>query len=111
MSNQFFKPCLLLMLVRCEAHGYNLRDELTEFGFNPDRVDPSLIYQALRWMEDWRWVTSQSDDESQGPKRSVYNILPEGETILAKWVADLRRTRDEIVRLVSAYEREFEPVS
>ncbi len=106
----FLQPCLLLMLARGEAHGYSLLDELTEFGFNPDHVDPSLIYRALRAMEDGGWVASHWDDDSQGPKRRVYQILPQGKTFLADWIADLRRTRDEIDCLVAAYKQEFEPV-
>ena len=105
---RFLQPCLLLRLTRGEAHGYSLLDELNEFGFNPDRVDPSLIYRALREMEEGGWVASHWDDDSQGPKRRVYMILPEGETFLAEWINDLRRTRDEIDCLLAAYEKELE---
>ena len=56
---RFLQPCLLLMLARGEAHGYSLIDELAEFGFNPDRLDPSLIYRALREMEADRLVSSR----------------------------------------------------
>ncbi len=105
----FLQPCLLLMLTRGEAHGYSLLDELAEFGFNPDRVDPSLIYRALREMEDGGWVTSSWDEDGQGPRRRVYQILPEGKSFLAEWIDDLRCTRDEIDSLLAAYERELEP--
>ncbi len=101
----FLQPCLLLMLTRGEAHGYRLLDELDEFGFNPERFDPSLIYRALREMESGGWVTSRWDTESQGPKRRVYQITQEGEDYLQLWVADLRRTRDEIDALIAAYEQ------
>lgn len=107
----FLQPCLLLMLTRGEAHGYSLLDELDEFGFNPNRVDPSLIYRALREMEEGGWVASYWDDDSQGPRRRVYQVLPEGETFLAEWIKDLRRTRDEIDCLLAAYEKEMEPGS
>jgi len=104
----FLQPCLLLMLTRSEAHGYSLLDELAEFGFNPDRVDPSLVYRALREMEANSWVSSHWDAESQGPQRKVYKITSEGNAYLRAWVAELRRTRDEIDRLLNAYEREKE---
>jgi poly-beta-hydroxybutyrate-responsive repressor len=104
----FLQPCLLLMLTRSEAHGYSLLGELAEFGFNPDRVDPSLVYRALREMEANRWVTSRWDAESQGPRRKVYQITPEGDAYLQAWVTELRRTRDEINRLLAAYEQEKE---
>ncbi len=44
----FLRPALLFLLTRENAHGYSLLDGLTEFGFNPDRIDPSLLYRTLR---------------------------------------------------------------
>ena len=74
----FLQPCLLLMLLRGESHGYNLIDELNEFGFDPERLDPSLIYRALRDLEDSSFATSRWDDDSQGPRRRVYQITADG---------------------------------
>lgn len=105
----FLQPCLLLMLTREEAHGYSLLDGLSEFGFNLDRFDPSLIYRVLREMEEGGWVASRWDDDSQGPRRRVYRITQDGIDYLKVWVADLRRTRQEIDALITAYEQvEFE---
>ena len=107
----FLQPCLLLLLTRDEAHGYSLIDGLDEFGFERQRFDPSLIYRALREMEDSGWVTSRWDDDSQGPRRRVYQILPQGEAFLAEWIADLRRTRAEIDRLLASYKEEVQMAS
>jgi len=107
----FLQPCLLLLLTRDEAHGYSLIDGLDEFGFERQRFDPSLVYRALREMEDSDWVTSRWDDDSQGPRRRVYQILPQGEALLAEWIADLRRTRAEIDRLLASYKEEVQMVS
>lgn len=104
----FLQPCLLLMLHRGEAHGYSLLNGLDEFGFDRDCVDPSLIYRALREMEDYGWVVSDWSEESQGPQRRVYQIMPEGKECLMEWIADLHRTRDEVDRLLSAYENHVE---
>ena len=71
----FVRPALLFMLMREESHGYSLLDGLAEFGFNPDRVDPSLIYRALREMEEFGFVASRLGDESLGPQRRVYSCL------------------------------------
>ena len=101
----FLQPCLLLMLLRGESHGYNLIDELNEFGFDPERLDPSLIYRALRDLEDSSFATSRWDDDSQGPRRRVYQITADGKDYLKIWVEDLRRTQREIEALLSAYEQ------
>jgi PadR family transcriptional regulator PadR len=105
----FLQPCLLVMLHRGEAHGYSLLNGLDEFGFNLDRLDPSLVYRALHDMEAARLVTSEWGDESQGPQRRVYRITGEGEQALTQWVADLRRTRQEIDYLLSAFEKVAHP--
>ena len=100
----FLQPCVLVMLHREEAHGYNLMSGLDEFGFRPGRKDPSLLYRALREMEETGLVTSEWHTESLGPQRRVYKITPAGETYLEEWIADLRRTRQEIDSLLLAYE-------
>ena len=100
----FLQPCLLVMLHRGQAHGYNLLSGLDEFGFTPGRSDPSLVYRALRDMEESGLVTSEWDSESLGPQRRVYQISPQGEEYLSGWVADLQRTRDEINALLTAHE-------
>ena len=101
----FIQPCLMLMLHRGKAHGYNLLSGLGEFGFATDRLDPSLVYRALRDMEESGLVTSEWDDDSLGPQRRMYCITSQGESGLAEWVASLQRTRQEIDTLIAAYEQ------
>jgi len=103
---QFLQPCLLLLLQRGEAHGYALLAELERFGFNPERLDPTLVYRALREMEEVEMVESHWDEESQGPRRRVYTILPEGREQLSVWIEDLRRTRNEIDHLLMEFEQQ-----
>jgi poly-beta-hydroxybutyrate-responsive repressor len=100
----FLQPCLLVMLHRSPAHGYNLLNGLDEFGFLPGQQDPSLLYRALREMEADGLVTSVWDADSRGPQRRVYRITPEGETYLQEWITDLKQTRREIDALLTAYE-------
>ena len=101
----FLQPCLLVMLHQSEAHGYNLLNGLDEFGFQPGQKDPSLLYRALREMEEFNLVTSEWDSNSLGPQRRVYQITTAGEEYLQEWIDDLRRTRQEIDALIAAYEK------
>jgi DNA-binding PadR family transcriptional regulator len=100
---RFLQPCLLLLLRSGEAHGYGLLTELERFGFDPEQVDPTLVYRALREMETVGWVQSKPDDRSLGPPRRVLSLTAEGERQLASWIEDLRRTQAEIDRLLEAY--------
>jgi DNA-binding PadR family transcriptional regulator len=96
---------LLVLLHRGQAHGYSLLNELDEFGFDPDQLDPSLVYRALREMEAEQLVTSDWDEESLGPQRRVYRITSAGETHLSGWIEDLQRARQEIDHLLETYQR------
>jgi DNA-binding PadR family transcriptional regulator len=77
---------------------------LDEFGLDPEAHDPSMIYRALRDMEDMGWVTSYEGEESQGPQRRVYHLTEEGDRHLSIWIEDLRRAKREIDLLLQAYE-------
>ncbi len=107
----FLQPCLLVLLRRDQAHGYSLLSDLAEFGFDPEFLDPSLVYRALREMEMTGLVTSEWSDESLGPRRRVYRVTPVGEQYLAQWIADLRQTRREIDALLAAYDATPRPGS
>ena len=107
----FLQPCLLLMLQRGDAHGYNLLNGLDEFGLNPEALDPSVVYRALREMEAAGWVTSYEGQESLGPQRRVYRLTEQGREHLDVWVQDLRRAKREIDLLLEAYERDVKAES
>jgi DNA-binding PadR family transcriptional regulator len=102
----FLQPCLLLMLQRNDAHGYNLLNGLDEFGLNPEAYDPSMIYRALREMQELGWIESYEGEESRGPQRRVYSLTTDGERHLEIWMEDLRRARHEISLLLEAYKRD-----
>lgn len=105
---RFMEPCLLLLLHRGSSHGYSLQDELKEFGFAEPGVDPSVVYRALREMEEQGLVTSTWDTEGSGPPRRVYRLTAQGDQHLARWVADLRET-DQVLRdFFAAYDEHME---
>jgi len=99
----YLQPCLLLMLCREPAHGYNLANGLLEFGIDPDTVDSSLIYRALREMEAEEFILSNWDDDSLGPRRRVYEITEDGKRYLDEWMKDLNRLKIEIDTLTREY--------
>ncbi len=108
---RFLQPCLLLLLSSAEAHGYALLPELERFGFNLDRLDPSVVYRMLREMEATGWVKSHWSEDSQGPRRRVYAITKAGERHLSAWVEDLRATRAEIDRLLEMFAKQTDTAS
>jgi PadR family transcriptional regulator, regulatory protein PadR len=101
---RFMVPCLLLLLQRGPAHGYVLLSDLSEFGFDPSSLDPSLLYRTLRHMEEDGLVVSEWGEQSLGPQRRDYAITRSGLAHLHNWVEDLRCTRSAIDHLLTVYE-------
>lgn len=104
---RFLEPTLLLLLHHGPAHGYTLLERLGDFGL--EGLDPSVIYRALREMEDQGWVTSIWDDAlTQGPPRRVYSLTALGDEVLRLWAQDLQETRQLIDHLLEGYHRHMQ---
>ena len=96
------RPTLLFLMHQRPAHGYDLVDRLRSFGV--EDIDPSLIYRALRDMEEEGYIQSTWDEEkTQGPPRRVYTLTSEGDNNLQYHVEDLQTTRSRIDQLLQAY--------
>jgi DNA-binding PadR family transcriptional regulator len=100
------RPCLLLMLSKKESHGYELFDELKEFGFNLENLDSSVVYRDLREMEDLELIESYWDEESKGPKKRVYRLLDAGKTCLDSSLDNLIVLRDNIDQIIQIYKQQ-----
>lgn len=100
----FLESCLLVLLCRTPGYGYSLMDELREFGFQTEQMDISILYRALRELEEAGLVTSDWSEESLGPQRRIYTLTPAGQNALAEWMATLRQQRQAIERLEAAYQ-------
>lgn len=104
----FLHPCLLLLLHRGDAHGYNLLRGLEEFGFDVNSLNPGLVYRALHEMEREGYVVSEWGEESLGPRRRVYRLTPGGDAVLSQWVEELRESRRALERLIEAHKTHLE---
>jgi PadR family transcriptional regulator PadR len=101
---RFLEPALLLLLWGNPAHGYPLLDQLGEFGLA--EIDPSVVYRALRDMEDKGWLTSGWDEEqTQGPPRRVYCLTGRGRDVLGWWTEEMQETRRIIDGFLDRYQR------
>lgn len=102
------RPSLLLMLDEGESHGYELYDQLSTFGFEPQRLDSSIVYRDLREMEEIGLIESYWDDDSKGPKRRMYRILDTGQTRLKEWIETLGSVQSQINQLIKRYKSNHE---
>jgi PadR family transcriptional regulator PadR len=102
--HRFLEPCLLLLVLCRETHGYELVDDLKSFGYEQNPVDTSTIYRSLRDMEARGLVSSRWDTSNVGPARRVYQTTEEGEHYLAWWVEDLRETDRVLHHFLDSYD-------
>lgn len=104
---RFLEPALLLLLEQSSAHGYTLLSRMAEFEL--DFLAPTVVYRALRQMENKSWVTSTWDEEeTQGPPRRVYAITPVGREILRCCISQLRSSQ-QIIEYFVAMHNELTP--
>jgi len=104
---QFLDPALLLLLKQAPAHGYTLLSRLPEFGL--EFLAPTVIYRALREMEEQGWLASTRESaDTQGPPRRVYELTPVGDEILQCCLAQMRATR-QVIDYFMAMNSELEP--
>ena len=101
-GRNLLRPTLLFLMHQGPAHGYDLLERLRSFGIVD--IDPSLIYRALRDMEEEGYIQSTWDEEkTQGPPRRVYTLTSEGDNSLQYHLEDLRTTRNRIDQILQAY--------
>ncbi len=104
---RFLEPTLLLLLHQGPAHGYTLSGQLSEFDL--EDINSSIVYRALRTMEEKGWVTSTWEEEqTQGPPRRVYCLTKLGDEVLEWWTQDLKGTKAMIDRILNTYHRHME---
>jgi PadR family transcriptional regulator PadR len=104
---RILKPTLLLLLHHGPAHGYTLIDELDAYGL--DDVNTSVVYRALRDMEEKGWVASSWDEEqTKGPPRRVYSLTALGDEVLRWWTRDLKETQQMIDHILKTHTRHME---
>jgi DNA-binding PadR family transcriptional regulator len=92
-----------MMLAEGDSHGYDLYDQLDQFGFDQDCLDSSIVYRHLRDMEELELITSCWDENSKGPRKRVYQILESGLKELENWIAVLGRQQDRIIYLSNRF--------
>ncbi|SFQ99527.1 transcriptional regulator, PadR family [Desulfoscipio geothermicus DSM 3669] len=105
---RFMQPCLLLLLHRQSTHGYELMQQLEEFGFASSEIDPGTTYRHLRKMEDERLVRSRWETEQGGPAKRLYEITAEGEEILHAWAVTINFNKQRLEKFLEQYQSQFQ---
>jgi len=100
---RYVQPSLLMALSKGKSYGYQLIQDITDFGFMREEAPPGMIYRHLRQMDEEGLVTSTWDAEGDGPAKRVYSITPEGSEILEAWIIHMERQRDRLDAFIRRY--------
>lgn len=97
----WLQPFLLLSLERWQAHGYELVQRMTLFGF--ESVDRGSVYRSLRSLEKDGLVESDWDTSKAGPARRVYSLSDAGRSYLDVWASSLRSYQSMLEQFFAVY--------
>ncbi|GAA1890838.1 PadR family transcriptional regulator [Asanoa iriomotensis] len=75
--------CMLALLAKEPAHGYELVRRLDEAGL--DAGGYGTVYPLLTRMRRLGLVVDELQDSPSGPRRKVYAVTPAGHQRLAAW--------------------------
>ncbi|PYZ92632.1 poly-beta-hydroxybutyrate-responsive repressor [Salipaludibacillus keqinensis] len=108
-QKNFIIPVLLLLLKDWNAHGYELMQKLTMFGF--EYVDQGNFYRILRQLEKDELVVSEWDTSTSGPAKRIYSITSAGEQYLDLWANSLGQYQKMLDQFFNMYSNFFVPPS
>ena len=104
-AERYIQPSLLLGLKIKPSYGYELINNIHEFGFMQGPAPPGMIYRHLRGLEEDGLVQSEWQTEGSGPARRIYCLTPEGEEALSLWVDYMQKQADNLINFIKEYNR------
>jgi PadR family transcriptional regulator PadR len=92
--------CLLALLAREPAHGYELVRRMEAAGFGS--VSYGTIYPLLTRMRRLGLVADEHQDSPTGPPRRVYGLTEPGRTRLGAWQEQWTRFANTVGAILTA---------
>ncbi len=100
---RYIQPSILLGLYMKTSYGYELIQDIQQFGFIEGPAPPGMIYRHLRQLEEEGLVSSEWQTEGSGPAKRVYQITPEGKEVLALWTEYMGRQAEHLTQFVKQF--------
>ena len=104
-AERYIQPSLLLGLKIKPSYGYELINNIQEFGFVKGQAPPGMIYRHLRGLEADGLVQSEWQTEGSGPARRIYRLTPEGDEALSLWIDYLQKQVDNLLSFIGEYHK------
>jgi PadR family transcriptional regulator PadR len=100
---RYMQPSILLALYLDPAYGYQLIQNIQNFGFVEGHAPPGMIYRHLRQLEEDGLVSSEWKTEETGPAKRMYQLTQEGREMLSIWVGYMEKQAETLSTFVKQY--------
>ncbi len=101
--DRYTQPSLLMGLLLKPSYGYELIQNIQNFGFVEGQAPPGMIYRHLRQLEEDGLVSSAWETEGAGPAKRIYQLTDEGRQMLAIWIGYLEKQVKNLNELIRQY--------
>jgi DNA-binding PadR family transcriptional regulator len=99
--DKLIQPAILAVLAEGPLHGYGLVERIGDMPrFIGGKPDSSGVYHLLKAMESRGTVVSAWDLSKTGPAKKIYQITPQGQKCLRRWVQTLEEYREGITAVL-----------
>lgn len=103
-GERYLQPSILLALKLKPSYGYELIQEISQFGFIEGQAPPGMIYRHLRDLEEDGLVASEWITQETGPAKRVYEITEEGLAVLDHWIGYMQKQAETLLAFVARYQ-------
>lgn len=100
---RYIQPSILMALYLDPAYGYQLIQNIQNFGFVEGQAPPGMIYRHLRQLEEEGLVLSAWNTEATGPAKRMYRLTEEGREMLSIWVDYMEKQAETLTAFVQQY--------
>lgn len=104
-ADRYIQPSILLALKIKPSYGYELIQEISQFGFVEGQAPPGMIYRHLRGLEENGLVSSEWETDGSGPAKRVYHLTAEGVEILDFWIGYMKNQAERLLKFVDMYQK------
>lgn len=87
------EPAALAVLLKGQAHGYDIRRLVAEETGGEIEVDVGGLYRVLRRLEEEGFLVSSLEESEAGPQKRSYELTAEGRELAEDWVRHLEERR------------------
>ncbi len=104
-AERYIQPSILLALKVKPSYGYELIQEISQFGFIEGQAPPGMIYRHLRELEENGLVSSEWETDGTGPAKRVYQLTTEGVEVLDFWIGYMKNQAERLLKFVEMYQK------